>query len=286
MTEEMLWDEYDPDVLWEDEQLEEGMSLEYTLDGIFTKPESYPKRRVGFAGQENVEERLDENTGFDAGRVPNEDEFADEVGDHPPAELSMEFNDQYKNSLPRETNVTLLEDQRLVVPKSPGVFAQGTIQHVSKLNIELDSFYDEHDRTERRELMFSPDHDDGNTGAVGENLGTSNAPGDTPMRDVTQAPDDPTGGDKARETQSDREDDGVAGHAQKVACVRFDMETRITDEEQERLSGRDRDELLPAEERDVDPNSGIADYRRTRRRGNYVIPPLTDRSRQDGTARI
>jgi hypothetical protein len=162
----------------------------------------------------------------------------------------MGFNDQYKNSLPRETNVTLLEDQRLVVAKDPGPFTQGTIQHVSKLNIDLGRFYDEHDRKERRDLMFSPDHDDGNTGVVGENLGNSNAPGDTPMRDVTQDPGDPTSGDKAREAQPDWEDEGVVGHAQKVSRARFDMETRITDEGQERLSGGDREELLPAEERD------------------------------------
>lgn len=253
MVEEMLWDEYDPEGVWEDEQVEENMNFEHTLEGIFTKPESYPERRVGFAGHENVEERLAEDTEFDADRVPNEDEFEDEVGnEHPAAELSMGFNDQYKNSLPRETNVTLLEDQRLVKPKSPGVFAQGTIQHVSKLNIDLDRFYDEHNLEQRRDRMFSPDHDDENTGAVGENLGNSNAPGETPMRDVTQKPDDPTAGDKARETQPDWKEDEVVGHAQKVARARFNMEARITEEGQERLSGGDREELLPAEERDDD----------------------------------
>ncbi|MXR52924.1 hypothetical protein GRX03_15095 [Halovenus sp. WSH3] len=369
LAEAMLWDDYDPDTVWEDAPPEDPEPFEHTLDGILSKPVSYPERRVGFAGHENVEERLAEDTEFDADRVPDEDEFDDEVGAHPAAELSMGFNDQYKNSLPRETNVTLLEDQRLVVPKDPGVFAQGTIQHVSKLNIDLEGFYDDNDRTERRERMFSPDHDDENTGAVGENLGNSNAPGETPMRDVSQASDDPTAGDKARETQPDWDDEGVVGHAQKVARARFDMETRITDEGQERLSGGDRDELLPAEERDdelpghdgdqetegvmlrrdfagtapaapdedrvpgnhfvalmrfnpymaymrqamngvpldsatfgltddgridhrktgavfdddgnlvdVDENSGIAHYLTTQRRGNYLVPPLTQRA--------
>jgi hypothetical protein len=249
----MLWDDYDPETVWNGEAPDNPEPFEHTLNGIFSKPESYPERRVGFAGHENVEERLDEDTDFDANRVPSEDEFEDAVGEHPPAELTMGFNDQYKNSLPRETNVTLLEDQRLVVPKDPGVFAQGTIQHVSKLNIDLAEFYGENDRTERRELMFSPDHDDENTGAVGESLGNSNAPGDTPMRDVSQTPDDPESGDKARETQPDWEDeDEVVGHAQKVSRARFDMESRITEEGQERLSGGDRDELLPAEEREDD----------------------------------
>ncbi|MBB6646954.1 DUF7405 family protein [Halobellus ruber] len=369
LVEQLLWDGYDPAEVWDEDPAEATIGFDHTLDGIFTKPESYPARRVGFAGHENVEERLAEDTDFDADRVPNENELEDEVGnEHPAAELSMGFNDQYKNSLPRETNVTLLEDQRLVEPKSPGVFAQGTIQHVSKLNIDLDGFYDDHDLEGRRDRMFSPDHDDDNTGAVGENLGNSNAPGDTPMRDVTQAPDDPTGGDKARETQPDWED-GVAGHAQKVARARFDMETRITEEGQKRLSGGDREELLPAEERpddlpghddaqetegvllrrdfvgtaplapgedrtpgnhfialmrfnpymaymrqamngvpfdsaafglvgdgriehdntgailnddgtlvDVDEDSGIASYLETQRRGNYLVPPLTQRA--------
>ena len=250
LAEAALWDELDPERVWE---VEAGEPPEFsaTLDGVFTRPESYPERRVGFAGHENVQARLAADTDFDADRVPDADEFADEVGnDHPAAELSMGFNDQYRNSIPRETNVTMLEDQRLVDPKPPGVFAQGTIEHVSKLDIDLERFYDENDLEERRERMFSPSHDDENTGAVGENLGNSNAPGDTPMRDTSA--DRESDPDIAQQTEADWEETGVTGHAQKVARARFDMENRVTDEGQVRLSGDEREELLPAEERPDD----------------------------------
>lgn len=245
VVEAALWDDLDPDRVWPDP--DQGMTFDATLDGVFTRPESYPERRVGFAGHENVEHRLTTDTDVDGDRVPDADELADEVGnDHPAAELSMGFNDQYRNSIPRETNVTMLEDQQLVDPKPPGVFAQGTIQHVSKLDIDLAGFYDENDLEGRRARMFSPQHDDENTGAVGENLGNSNAPGDTPMRDTSADTD------VARETEADWAETGVTGHAQKTARARFDMENRLTDAGRHRLSGDTREELLPAEERDDD----------------------------------
>lgn len=300
------------------------------------RPTAFPHRRTGFSGHETITEELEADTEFDPSRIP----------DDPEAELTMGFNDLYRNSIPREDNATILEDQNLVVPHPPGAFAQGTIQHVSKLDIELERFYDQNDADGRRERMFSPDHDEENTGTVGENLGDSNAPGDTPMRDL--------GGerDKAEETVDDYESEDVAGHAQKLARARFDLETRLTDEGTERLSGGERDELLPGEERDDDlpghdgaqeaeqvllrrdvastdqgtpanlfislmrfnpymgyirqamngvafdsgafgltgedqieddaigagPDSGIVNYLETKRRGNYLVPPITNRA--------
>jgi len=219
----------------------EDISFDNTLEGILQsaapgekgRPESYPYRRVGFSGHEKISGNLEEGTEFDPDRIPDD------------AELMMGFNDLYRNSIPREDNATILEDQNLVEPHPPGVFAQGTIQHVSKLEIDLDRFYDRNDEQTRRELMFSADHDEENTGIVGEELGDSNAPGDAPMRDLD-------GADKAEDVVADYEDKGTVGHAQKLARARFDLESRITGEGRARLSGGDREELLPAEERDDD----------------------------------
>lgn len=218
----------------------ETFSFDGTLSGILEtagdgsgKPTEFPYRRTGFSGHETISENLEEDTEFDPDRIPDD------------AELMMGFNDLYRNSIPREDNATMLEDQNLVVPHPPGQFAQGTIQHVSKLDIDLDRFYGRNDDQAQRELMFSPDHDQENTGTVGENLGDSSAPGDTPMRELNGESDD-----KAEQVAADYEDEGVAGHAQKLARARFDLETRITGEGRERLSGSDREELLPAEERD------------------------------------
>ncbi len=328
-------------LLWGD-PIDMDVSFEHTFSGILEtagsgggRPTEFPHRRVGFSGNENITENLEENTDFDSGRVPDD------------AELMMGFNDLYRNSIPREDNATMLEDQQLVEPHPPGQFAQGTIQHVSKLDIDLTRFYDDHDTTGRRERMFSPDHDAENTGTVGENLGESSAPGDTPMRDL-----DGESVDKAEQVTDDYESEGVVGHAQKLARARFDLETRITAEGRQRLSGGDRNELLPAEERDDElaghagdqeaeqvllrrdvtstdqdtpgnlfislmrfnpymayirqamngvefdsagfgltgeariqdeaigagPDSGIVNYLDTKRRGNYLVPPITARA--------
>lgn len=320
----------------------ETFSFDGTFSGVLGtagdgsgRPTEFPYRRTGFSGHETISENLSEDTEFNPDRIPDD------------AELMMGFNDLYRNSIPREDNATMLEDQQLVEPHPPGHFAQGTIQHVSKLDIDLDRFYEQNDDQRRRELMFSPDHDEENTGTVGENLGTSNAPGDTPMRELNGESDD-----KAEQVPEDYDEKGTAGHAQKLARARFNLEARLTDEGQERLSGGGRDELLPAAERDDDlpghdgdqeaeqvllrrdvtstdqktpgnlfislmrfnpymayirqamngveldskafgltgenriqdeaigagPDSGIVDYLETKRRGNYLIPPITSRA--------
>ncbi|MFB6270794.1 MAG: hypothetical protein ABEH83_12680, partial [Halobacterium sp.] len=234
--------------LWGEEPSAGGVEFDATLDGVFTRPEQYPARRVGFAGHDNVVSNLEEDTDFDAGQIPGtrgDEDDNDPRDDEPEAPLSMGFEDQYANSIPRETHATMLEDQRLVDPKPPGVFAQGTIQHVSKLDIDLSGWYADNDADERRERMFSPHHNEGNTGTIGERLGNSNAPGNRPMRDVDSRRDD-----VAELTERDAETRGVTGHAQKTARARFDIQSRITEDGQQRLSGGE--ELLPADEEGLD----------------------------------
>ena len=226
-------------------------SLDNTLEGILEtpgdgsgRPESYPYRRVGFVGHENLED--------EGGEGDSDGIYPSEIPED--AELSMGFNDLFKSSIPREDNVTLLEDQRLVVAKDPGPFAQGTVQHVSKLDLNLDSedgWY-QYDTEGRVDRMFSPDHDPEGLGEVADEFGNSTAiTEDNPDADVAPIRD-LDGEDVAERTQEHADNEEVVGHVEKVSRARFDMETRITDEGQERLSGGDRDELLPAEERDDD----------------------------------
>jgi len=228
-------------------------SLDNTLEGILEtpasdgsgRPESYPYRRVGFAGQDNLER--------EGGEDDPDGVYPDEIPED--AKLSMGFNDLFKNSIPREDNVTLLEDQRLVVPKDPGPFAQGTVQHVSKLDLDLDpeTGWYQYDTDERIDRMFSPDHDAEGMGEVADEFGDTTAI--TEENDTLDEPvpiRDFDGEDVADRTERHAREDGVVGHVEKTARARFDMETRITEEGQERLSGGDRDELLPAEEREDD----------------------------------
>jgi len=218
----------------------EAESLDHTLEGVFDRPTDYPDRRVGFAGTKNL--KAEGSAGEEGGIYPEEVPVDDG------AKLSMGFNDLFKNSIPREDLVTLLEDQQLVEPKPPGVFAQGTIKHVSKLDLNLDPEGDDpgfeatdeatvadegwyqYDDQARAERMFSPDHDVDEMGVVGDDFGSSNAPygaedGSKAIRDLSDEERD-----VAERTESDAKEEGVVGHVQKVARARFDMESRVTED--------------------------------------------------------
>jgi hypothetical protein len=232
--------------LWGEKSEVNGVEFTATLEGIFTQPESYPERRVGFVGHDALEEEggVSEDDGVYPSDIPDD------------ADLSMGFNTLFRNSVPRETDATMLEDQFLVAPKPPGMFAQGTIQHVSKLDIELgggeDSeggWYDELSLDERRQQMFSPEHTAENTGTVGEKLGNSNAPGEKPTRDLSSDEQD-----IAELTDDHAAELNRVGHVQKVARARFDRRQRLTDEGRTRLSGGD--EILPADEYDHTVGTG------------------------------
>jgi hypothetical protein len=203
------------------------------LDGIFTRPTEYPDRRIGFTGSDNIEENLEKRTDFD-------EETITETG-HGEAELSMGYNDLYKNSMPREDNVTMLEDHRFLPGppnwQPPGVFANGSIMHASHLHSDLDGWYGDNDDSERRHRMFSPHHTEADVGAIGENLAPrgSNAPTAEekppterlPMRDLTNDVRD-----VAERTEEDfDEEDRHIGHAQKTARARAQLEAHFRNED-------------------------------------------------------
>jgi hypothetical protein len=202
------------------------------LDGIFVRPEEYPDRRTGFTGSDSLEGNLEKRTGFD-------EETIEEEG-HGDAELSMGYNDLYKNSMPREDNVTMLEDHRFLPGppnwQPPGVFANGSIMHVSHLENDLDGWYGDNDDTERRHRMFSPHHTGADVGDVGENLAPreSNAPtadekpadDRIPMRDLTNDLRD-----VAERTGEDFDEGRHIGHAQKTARARAQLEAHFRNED-------------------------------------------------------
>lgn len=202
------------EALWGERDEINGVTIEADFVDIFDRPREYPRRRTGFAGRENVVGNLESDTEFEEPeeRIPEE------------ADLSMGFNALFDNSVPAETNVTLLEDQAFdaETPLPPGSFAQGTVEHVSTLDIDLDSWYDDYDLDERRSRMFSPEHTEDGTGVAGEELGESNAPADGPK--VREAGSEET--DLAERTEADASE-GAVGHVQKLARGRFDLENRM-----------------------------------------------------------
>jgi hypothetical protein len=202
------------------------------LVGIFARPTEYPDRRTGFTGHDNLEDNLETRTDFDEDTI-------DEQG-HDGAELSMGYNDLYKNSMPREDNVTMLEDQRFLPGppnwQPPGVFANGSIMHASHLRNDLDGWYGDNDDTERRHRMFSPHHTEADVGDIGENLAPreSNAPtaeekdpeDRLPMRDLTNGVRD-----VAERTETDFDGGRPIGHAQKTARARAQLEAHFRNED-------------------------------------------------------
>lgn len=150
-----------------------GVDVPTDLTGVFERAD----RRAGFTGAGLPEERLDH----------------DAVAEEAPA--SMGFKSKFADTAPGEDKVTIRE----------GPFAGGTTQHVSKLEIDLDSWYD-HDREGRVERMFSPEHTTEDVGDVGEGLGRDSG--------VTE--------DLADRTEEYAAREGVVGHAQKTVRARDD----------------------------------------------------------------
>ncbi|WP_089816735.1 DUF7405 family protein [Halomicrobium zhouii] len=196
------------EALWGERDELNGVTIDATFEGIFDRPTEFPARRTGFVG----------------GGLPRE-EFGDE-NISAEAPLSMGFQSVFEDNIPSEDDVSMVHDQRLGAdsPMPPGVFAQGSIQHVSNLSIDLDSWYDQ-PHEERVERMYSPHHSPDDVGETGNELGRTSGVDGLPMRDVNA--DD----DVARRAQADAEERGVVGHEQKLARARFDLSRRDTDGE-------------------------------------------------------
>lgn len=192
------------EALWgfpgQDRQEVDGVPIEHTFEGVFGKPTAYPERRTGYVGTGLPREKL--------GREGISEE----------APLSMGFESGHEDNQPSEDDVTMLADQRLDGAMPPGVFAQGSVQHVSKLDLDLDGWY-ARSKDERDARMFSPHHV-GEVGDHGEALGETTDLDDLPMRDAHAE------ADVARYTHHDAVEGGLVGHAQKLSRARFDLARR------------------------------------------------------------
>jgi len=162
-----------------------------------------------------------------------------------------------------------------------GPFAGGTTQHLSRIRLQLQQWYEQDSRDQRVSKMFCPAHaDEGRVEGTGGNLGTDSAIEDCGENVVEE---------------SRRE--GVVGHAQKLSRAR-------DDDDSPRLLRRDFDSTDGGEAAvhflslqasiadfvatktamngtDVADdsavgqrvNNGILQYMRVERRGNYLLPP-------------
>ncbi|PSQ41946.1 hypothetical protein BRD17_09905 [Halobacteriales archaeon SW_7_68_16] len=223
-------------VLWGSRESVNGVPfVDANFDGVFTRPTEYPDRRTGFVGNDPLDENV-EAVGDVLSTTRARFNEAVEQG----ADLSMGYNDLYKNSVPREDNVTILEDQRFLPGppnwQPPEHFANGSIMHVSRLDNDLKGWYGDNTDTERRHRMFSPHHTKDDVGEIGENLAPreSSAPvaeekpesERIPMRDLS---DDVR--DAAERVEEDYREDRTLGHAQKTARARAQLEAHFRNED-------------------------------------------------------
>jgi len=225
----------------------------------------------------DVFEELDRRTGFIGDGLPAENADvegvpSDKVPDDAP--LFMRFKSGFTKTQASEDRVTI----------QSGPFAGGTTQHISKLRLNLNQWYNQDDRWQREAKMFCPYHAENDViEGAGDNLGNSSKI------------------DECGPTKETARDMGVVGHSQKSARARTDdqpiilrrdfdstdggharlhflaLQRTISDfvNTREAMNGTDIAEQSAVAQRN---NNGILQYIRTERRGNFLVPPRSHRA--------
>ncbi|XGI84570.1 Tat pathway signal protein [Halorutilales archaeon Cl-col2-1] len=228
------------------------------LDGVFERNE----RRTGFVGE----------------GLPAENQDVDGIPDSEPvdedAPMYMGFKSGYSKNQATEDRVTIDE----------GRFAGGTTQHVSRLRLRLEQWYEQDSRYQRVGKMFCPAHaQEGRVEETGESLGDSSR-----MEDCGEA------------VESAR-NNGMVGHSQKMVSARRDgspvmirrdfdstdggeaglhfvaLQESISDfvSTRKAMNGTGVSRSSPV---GTKTNNGILQYISVERRGNYLVPPRSLRS--------
>jgi hypothetical protein len=235
-----------------------GRTTDATLEGLFEVAD----RRTGFIG-EGLPAEHDDVDGIPEGEVDED------------APLYMGFKSGFEKNQAAEDRVTI----------QSGPFAGGTTQHVSKIRLHLDQWYEQDSRYQRVGKMFCPAHaENDRVEGVGENLGTDSGMDECPAH-----------------IEDDAREMGFVGHSQKNAAARENDEPLIlrrdfdsTDDGQagvhflalqreigdfvatrEAMNGTDAAEAGGVGTRH---NNGILQYMTVLRRGNFLLSPRERRS--------
>lgn len=238
-----------------------GVEIPASLDTAFERAD----RRTGFIGEGLPADNQD------VGGIPDSDPVPEE------SPLFMGFETGMKKSQASEDGVTIRD----------GPFAGGTTQHVSKIRLHLEQWYEQDSRSHRVASMFCPAHaNEGTVEGTGANLGDTNG--------VVE------NGCPAH-AKADAREEGVVGHAQKAGRARRDGEPLLlrrdfdsTDDDlasihflslqraiadfvgtRTAMTGSDLAETGSVGRRS---NNGILRYMTVKRRGNFLLPPREHRS--------
>ena len=236
-----------------------GAPVEASFDGVLERVD----RRTGFVGDGLPADHQDVRGVPDGDLVPED------------APLYMGFKSGYTKNQATEDRVT--------IPDGP--FAGGATQHVSRIRLNLQQWYEQDSREQRVAKMFCPVHaEDGLVEGVGDNLGDSSQLGDCPAH-----------------TEDHARTRGLVGHSQKSARAREDdapvilrrdfdstdggeaglhfvsLQRTIGDfvATREAMNGTDVAENSAVGQR---LNNGILQYMSVKRRGNFLLPPRSLRA--------
>ncbi|MFD1599699.1 Dyp-type peroxidase [Halobellus rarus] len=240
-----------------------GRDLESALTDVFEVTD----RRSGFVGAGMPAERQDGLAG-----IPSSNPVPEE------SPLFMGFVAGFRKNQATEDYVTL----------SDGPFAGGTTKHVSNLRMRLDDWYGEQSFEERVAELFSPVHAaDGLVDGVGANLGDDS--GITPeMIDEIRQHARRFGrvGHAQKAARANRNEDGTVRTLRRhfestdddEASLHFpSLQRGITtfEEVREAMNGTDLADVPTIRQR---VNNGILEYVFVKRRGNFLVPPRSQRS--------
>jgi hypothetical protein len=222
----------------------------------------------------------DRRTGFVGAGLPAENQDIRGISGEPVPEAAPFFM-VYRSGFAK----TQATEDRVTIASGP--FAGGTTQQVSKLDLQLNAWFDQESHTQRVKKIFSPRHArEELVGEVGEKLTDDSGISPEDFESII---------DTARE-------DGVVGHAQKAAVAREDgrpiilrRDFNTTDDEQAGVHflslQAEMDDFIKTRQAmtgsDIKDNAGgigsrlnngILQYIFVRRRGNFLVPPSEHRS--------
>ena len=238
--------------LFGDREAANGTAIEGSLADVF----EVRTRRSGVAGKGLPAEKLSHDG------VPEQ------------APMSMGFRSSFSGNQATEDRVTIRE----------GRFAGGTTLLASRLNIDIDRWY-EQSVDDRVGEMFCPAHDAEEVGEVGARLGSDSG---ITEADVDRIPEDADEYDQlghgqkvaaARDEEFEptilRRSEAVAGDVPGGAAFNFHSVQRHLDafiETRRAMNPDDYDHDVAAE------NHGIDSYLETVARGTFVVPPRDQRA--------
>lgn len=258
------------------------LSAEQALRGGFERLNGVPVEE----SLTDVFDVIDRRTGFRGVGRPAEELAADVPEESPTA---MGYRSGFEDNQATEDRVAI----------GFGPFADGTTLHVSRLVLDLDSWY-EFDESERVHRMVSPEHTPDDVGETGEHLGGKGR--------ISRGTVD--------RTLADAREHDIVGHTQKVASARDEefepkllrrFEAVSTDFEEPGMnflslqrfvsefvearqamtcpvdghgsnSGSSSSSGCPIHAKVPEENDGIDGFVEVRTRGTYLVPPRSLRS--------